>query len=208
MRIDRFAPWYRWVEYAAFGRALERRRFAFLDRIAGARRILILGEGDGRMLRRLRRIAPQAEIEVIETSAAMIELARRRAADSPRVSFRLEDARSVPLPDSHYDAVVTMFFLDCFDESELRGLIQKIKRAMAPGAMWIVSEFAIPAQGWRRLHAMVWIRTMYRFFGAVSGLRVTTLPPIDRLLAEANLQSLERAEERWGLIRSEIFRKR
>jgi hypothetical protein len=87
-------------------------------------------------------------------------------------------------------------------------LIQKIKRAMAPGATWIVSEFAIPAQGWRRLHAMVWIRTMYRFFGAVSGLRVRTLPPIDRLLAEANLRSIEREEERWGLIRSEIFRKR
>ena len=34
MLIDRFAPWYRWVEYLTFGRALERRRFAFLNRLA------------------------------------------------------------------------------------------------------------------------------------------------------------------------------
>jgi ubiquinone/menaquinone biosynthesis C-methylase UbiE len=208
MQIDRFAPWYRWVEYAAFGRALERRRFAFLHRLAGARQILILGEGDGRMLQRLLRVAPQAQIDVIETSAAMIDLARRRAVDSPRVSFRLGDARRVPFPDSPYDAVVTMFFLDCFDEAELRALIPKIERAMAPRAMWIVSEFAIPAHGWRRLHAMVWIWIMYRFFGAVSGLRVRALPPIERLLAEANLLSSEREEERWGSIRSQIFRKR
>ena len=208
MQIDRFAPWYRWVEYAAFGRAVERRRFAFLNRLAGARRILVLGEGDGRVLQRLLRIAPQAKIDVIETSAAMIGLACRRTANSPRATFRLEDARRAPFPDSHYDAVVTMFFLDCFDEAELRVLIPKIERAMAPGALWIVSEFAIPAQGWRRLHAMVWIWIMYRFFGAVSRLRVRTLPPIDRLLAEANLHSSGREEERWGLIRSEIFRKR
>jgi hypothetical protein len=79
---------------------------------------------------------------------------------------------------------------------------------MAPRAMWIVSEFAIPAQGWPRLHAMAWIWTMYRFFGAVSGLRVRALPPIDRLLAEANLLSSEREGERWGSIRSQILRKR
>ena len=30
MNIGRLAPFYRWIEYAAFGRALERRRFALL----------------------------------------------------------------------------------------------------------------------------------------------------------------------------------
>ena len=49
MNIDRLARWYRWIEYASFGRALERRRFAFLDRLATAHDILVLGEGDGRI---------------------------------------------------------------------------------------------------------------------------------------------------------------
>lgn len=207
MRIGRFAPWYRWVEYAAFGRALERRRFAFLHRLSAARRILILGEGDGRALARLLTAAPHAEIEVIEASDRMIELARARAGDSPRVHFRREDARTAPLPDSRYDAIVVMFFFDCFGEAELRALIQKTDRAMAPGALWMVSDFALPPRGWRRRHAAAWIRIMYRFFAAVSGLRVRALPPIDRLLAEAGLRSLEREEERWGLIRSEVLRR-
>ena len=52
MKIGRLARWYRWIEYAAFGRVLERRRFAFLPHIASARHMLILGEGDGRTLER------------------------------------------------------------------------------------------------------------------------------------------------------------
>ena len=53
MNADRIASGYRWLEYAAFGLALEQARFDFLSRAAGARRVLILGEGDGRFLARL-----------------------------------------------------------------------------------------------------------------------------------------------------------
>ena len=52
MNADRIARSYRWLEYAAFGVALERARFDFLRCAAEARRVLILGEGDGRFLAR------------------------------------------------------------------------------------------------------------------------------------------------------------
>ena len=76
MNADGLAAWYRWIEYAAFGRALERSRFEFLNRLAGARRILILGEGDGRTLSSLSRVAGEARIDLVELSAGMIALAR------------------------------------------------------------------------------------------------------------------------------------
>ncbi len=50
VNCDRIARWYRWIEYAGFGRALERRREAFLDDVSDARRVLALGDGDGRAL--------------------------------------------------------------------------------------------------------------------------------------------------------------
>ena len=207
MNIDRFARWYRWVEYAAFGRALERRRFAFLDRLANARRVLILGEGDGRALARLLVVAPQAQIDVLELSGEMIQLARRRAKNSDRIRFRLENALTASWPEDQYDGLMTFFFLDCFHEAEARCLVQRLAGAMAPGALWLVSEFAIPERGWRRRHAKLWISTMYKFFGVVSGLRVCTLPPIEKLLQEAGLRRLALEEERWGLIRSEVWSK-
>lgn len=207
MNVDRFAPWYRWVEYGAFGLALERRRAAFFDRLGGARRVLVLGEGDGRALGRLLEAAPLAEIDVVEISGAMIGLARRRTGAPGRVRFRQEDARSAVFDAGGYDAVVTMFFLDCFEAAELREMVGRLAAAMKPGALWIVGEFGVPERGWRRRHARAWLWTMYRFFGAVSGLRTRELPPVEELLSGAGLERREREEERWGLIRSEIWRK-
>lgn len=204
MKIGWFAPFYRWVEYAAFGRALERRRYAFLDRLAGARRVLVPGEGDGRAVARLLAVAPEAEMEVVELSAEMIELARRRVGGSGRVRFRQESVNEAAL-DGSFDAVVTLFVLDCFSEEEARGLIGRVRARLEPGALWVVAEFAVPECGWRRWHARLWIAVMYAFFGAVTGLRVRAVPPYGKLLEEAGFERVALEEERCGLIRSEVW---
>jgi SAM-dependent methyltransferase len=205
MKIGRLAPYYRWIEYCVFGRALERLRFAFLDRVAGARRILILGEGDGRVLSMLLILAPQAQFEVVEVSPEMIALARRRTGNSERIRFLCHDARTVEWPPGAYDAVLTMFFLDCFTEVDARRLIQRIAGALKPQALWLVSEFAIPGRAWRRWHAQIWIGAMYLFFGAVTGLRVRSLPPVQKLISEAGMRSVERKETRAGLMISAVY---
>jgi len=205
MNIDPIARWYRWIEYAAFGRALERRRFAYLDRLSDARRVLILGEGDGRVLERLLAVAPAAEFDVIEMSAEMIALARARIGNSARVRFLQQDALTHQLPATNYDGVVTLFFLDCFNEGDLRRVINKIKNAIEDDGIWLVTDFAIPEAGWLRWHARLWIRTMYLFFGATTGLHVRSLPPIAKILQEAGLRRSEYSTERGGLIRSEVW---
>jgi ubiquinone/menaquinone biosynthesis C-methylase UbiE len=207
MQIGRMARWYRWIEYAAFGRALERRRFAFLPRTAGAGRILTLGEGDGRTVERLLAIAPQARIEAVELSAEMIDLAQRRAGDSGRVSFQYGNALTYRWPAEWFDAVVTNFFLDCFTEAELGPLVRHLAATLKPEGIWIVGEFAIPPRGWRRLHARLWIWTMYRFFGIATGLRARRLPAIARLMREAGMTRVEYEEERAGLMVSEVWRR-
>ena len=97
MNCDRIARWYRWIEYAGFGRALEQRREAFLKDVSDARRILALGDGDGRALAALLEAAPHACVDYIDVSARMLELARARAG-SERVNYRCEDARTAALP--------------------------------------------------------------------------------------------------------------
>lgn len=205
MDADRLAPFYRSVEYAAFGRALHRARFALLDRLAGAQRILVLGEGDGRTLQRLLTIAPRAQIDVVDSSASMIALARARIGNTDRVRFFHHDAALVPLPAGTYDGVVTNFFLDCFTEPALQSLLQGIGRSLASQATWIVSDFAIPDGGLRRLHARVWIWTMYRFFRITTGLRAHELPPIQHSLSQIGLRSGEIHQQRGGMIFSQVW---
>jgi SAM-dependent methyltransferase len=92
MNADRLARYYRWIEYAAFGSALERSRAAFVHRLAGTRRVLVLGEGDGRALKQMLAAAPGTRFDVIEASAEMIAFARDHIGVSDRVSFYCQDA--------------------------------------------------------------------------------------------------------------------
>jgi ubiquinone/menaquinone biosynthesis C-methylase UbiE len=197
MNADPLARWYRLIEYCAFGRALERSRLKHLDSLSNSRKILVLGEGDGRLLAHLVNIAPQASIDVVETSSEMIRLAQAR---TPNVNFIQQDARDIQFPDATYDAVVTCFFLDCFTEDHARLLVNRLARALNPGGLWLVTDFAIPPHGWRRWHATVWVWTMYRFFQLTTNLKTGRLPPIDQLLSEAGLQRTALYEGRGGLI--------
>lgn len=199
MNCDRIAALYRWMEYAAFGRALERRRAAFLGEVSGARRVLALGDGDGRALAAFVAAAPQARVDYVDASAKMLELARARAGTN-RGNYRQADARVLPLGDSEYDVVVTHFFLDCFSGPELDRLVEKIARSAAPSARWIISEFR-PAT----FFAKLLIAGMYAFFRRATGLATRRLadhhPPLTR--QGFHLQRVERA---WGgMLASELW---
>jgi SAM-dependent methyltransferase len=207
MKIGRLAQWYRWIEYAAFGRTLERSRFEFLPKLSEARRVLVLGEGDGRTLARLLALAPQAHFHVTELSPEMILLASARTGNVDRITFDCGDALLANWPSACCDAIVTHFFLDCFAENDARRLIRNLATALRPGGIWLIGEFAIPRKGWRRLHAQIWIGTMYRFFGITTRLRTKALPPIEDLMREAGMERIARRDRRAGLIVSEIWRR-
>jgi ubiquinone/menaquinone biosynthesis C-methylase UbiE len=205
MKIGWLAGWYRWIEYAAFGAALERRRFAHLQSLAGAHEVLILGEGDGRTLARLLHIAPTARFEVVEASPEMIRLEKRRANHSSRVHYRCGDAAGMSWQAHRFDAIVTHFFLDCFTQAEAGPLIHRLTDSLAPDGIWLIAEFEIPRNGWPRIHAQAWIWLMYRFFRLATGLRPQTLPPIAKLLNAAGMKRIEREETRAGMLISEAW---
>lgn len=206
MNADRIARLYRWVEYAAFGRELERCRTDHLFAAVHARRVLILGEGDGRFLAALVRVNPHASIDVVDASREMLRLAAGRIDANERVRFR-QSAENLAGP---YDLIVTNFFLDCLTGHEAAEWIERIARVLEPGGQWIVGEFQEHRgqSGWRRLHAWVWIRTMYLFFRITTGLETRVIPNFERQLEAAGLHEKSRKTRRFGLIVSQLWIKR
>ncbi len=195
MNCDRIAGYYRWLEYAGFGRALERRREAFLNVVADARRVLVLGDGDGRALVALLRAAPSARIDYVDLSARMLELARTRAGDF-RVAYRHDDALTTPLPSAEYDLIVTHFFLDCFAEEDQARLLARVSCAATPRARWLVSEFRNPG---------LLVRALYLFFHAATGLKTRRLVDHHPLFERSGFR-LARSESAWhGLLTSELW---
>jgi ubiquinone/menaquinone biosynthesis C-methylase UbiE len=187
MNCDAIAPWYRWFEYLGFGRALERRREAFLRDVTSARRVLVLGDGDGRALAALLRANSQATVDYIDLSARMLELAQMRVGEQ-RVVYHHADALTIPLPDAEYDLVVTHFFLDCLDASGQERLVERMRRALSPGGRWLVSEFC---------KAGMFVALLYAFFRLTTGLHTRELADYRTLFRRHGFR-LERSESAWG----------
>ena len=213
MNCDPIARVYRWLEYVSFGRALQRRRQAFLPQVAGARRVLMLGDGDGRFLAAFLRHNSPAEVDSVDSSARMLALARARVvrcigaeAAERQVRFHHADASAWRAAEGvGYDRIVAPFFLDCFAENELAGIVASAAGAAAPEARWLVSEFRQPANGPAAWRARAWLRCLYAAFAWSTGLKVRHLPNYRQHL-EAHGFVLERqAITEWGLLTSELW---
>jgi tRNA (cmo5U34)-methyltransferase len=161
LNCDSIARWYRWLEYAAFGGALRRRREAFLFELGDPKTVLVLGDGDGRFLQVFCALYPNARVDAVDSSERMIELARARVGD--RVGFHYLDARE--FAGGEYDLAVAHFFFDCFKEDELAALLGKVR-----AKNWLVSEFRNTRWSWPLM------RGLYFFFRMTTGLGVSALP--------------------------------
>jgi SAM-dependent methyltransferase len=198
LNCDLIAPWYRWLEYGAFGRELERRRRHFLSAASRARRALVLGDGDGRFLARLIRGNSQLRADYVDSSARMLALARRRAGED-RVTYRHADARAFVLPAGEYDFVATHFFFDCFEEHDGADLARRVAAGTTDDAVWLVSEFRQPR--W----APALLRGLYLFFRVTTGLRTRRLVDHRPLLAQCGFRLAEEHTSRLGLLASEMW---
>ena len=100
------------------------------------RRILDLGTGDGRLLALLMIDRPMAEGVALDFSPTMLDAARRRFRDAPRVEVVSHDLDE-PLPDlGTFDAVVSSFAIHhCTDERK-RELYREIHGLLEPGGVF------------------------------------------------------------------------
>jgi SAM-dependent methyltransferase len=209
--FDRLAGVYRWLEWLTFGPWLYRARCAWLAEAERARRALIFGDGDGRFTARLLRTNPNVTVQAIDASPAMLRALRRRAGgNANRLDCRVMDARRwEPVPESAtdraFDLVITHFFLDCLTTAEVAALAARVRAAAAPGALWIVSEFAIPPNGFGRWFARPLVGALYLAFGRLTGLRMRRLPDHTAALASARFRLARRRTRLGGLLVSEIW---
>ncbi|MEA3093198.1 MAG: hypothetical protein QOJ04_4540 [Caballeronia sp.] len=211
MSFDFIAPAYRTLETVAFGGALQRARVACLDEIGLPRRALIVGEGNGRFLCELLRRHPNIAVDCVDESQKMLELARQRIerrlpADAARVRFLRHDIKSWTPPEASYDLIVTHFFLDCFSEARIVDIVNRLSRAATPNATWLLADFSVPAQGFARIRAGLWLAAMYRFFQFTAGIEATELDDPSRFLRGVGFALARQHLFRSGMVKSELWR--
>jgi SAM-dependent methyltransferase len=208
--FDPVARAYRWLEYLSFGPFLSRARFQFVPRLLHARRALVLGDGDGRFVARLLQLNSQVSVDAVDSSARMLRLLERRVRRLgpqayQRLSVHQADALHFEPPATDYDLVVTHFFLDCFSEREVEILLRAVVPHLAAGALWAISDFAIPPTGPASVFARLVVEFLYRAFHLLTGLRVRRLPQYSALFRDAGFSLLDRRSRLGGLLLSELW---
>ncbi len=205
--FDPLAPLYRWMEIFSFGPLLARCRFQFLAQSLPLKSVLVLGDGDGRYTQRLLQSNPQVQVTAVDGSRAMLAALQQRAAAvgaTDRLTVLQRDLRSFT-PDGCYDGVVTHFSLDCLQESEVEQLVARVVRTLAPGALWVVSEFAIPAGRAKAAAARAIVGALYFAFRLMTGLGTRRLPDYAAILARHGFERLGAVPRLGGLLTAELW---
>jgi SAM-dependent methyltransferase len=206
VNFDPVASPYRWLEYLAFGPLLERCRGAQLAHLAGARRALLLGDGDGRFLAQLLAANPGLAADVVDSSPAMLRILARRIGNANRIRLHHADALEWN-PSGSYDLIISHFFLDCFFVDQLEHLFDRVLPHALPGAQWVISEFAIPRNAVAAYAARGIIALLYRSFGLLTGLPVRALPDYTTPLLRRGLVPSNERRYLAGLLCSQVWTK-
>lgn len=182
---DRLAPFYGLLEHLILGKNLQACRAAFLEELAASGRMLIIGEGHGRMLQALLRRNPRCRVDVLEPSDAMIRLARARLRRGgsdflSRTTFLPERwERFEPDSDPLYDAVLLPFLMDLFEAPAQADLAQRLTRWVRPGGQALLMDFSVARQN------CLLQRCLYRGARWTTGLEVRRLADYGMAMSRA-----------------------
>jgi ubiquinone/menaquinone biosynthesis C-methylase UbiE len=215
MSYSSIARFYKLIESVTIGRPLLDARVAHLDRLVEGPEVqhaLLVGEGNGSFLLPFAQRFPGTEITVIDESAEMLKIAQARiesaGIDTARMTFCQADMTTEQLPEGRYDLIVTLFFFDNFDASTVRQIVPVLERASTPKAQWLLSDFQVPASGWQRLRAQVWLSILYVFFRWAAAIPARSVPQTEAILAATSFQQTLRSTFSAELLYSSLYQRR
>jgi SAM-dependent methyltransferase len=125
---------------------------ALLEHVpAGARRVLDLGSGDGRLLALVLAHCPQAAGVALDFSPTMLDRLRARFGGDPRIRI-VAHSLDHPLPDlGTFDAIVSSFAIHHVAHARKRALYAEVFERLTAGAVFCNLEHVSSPTG--RLHA-------------------------------------------------------
>ncbi|MGB0371373.1 MAG: class I SAM-dependent methyltransferase [Opitutales bacterium] len=206
-RFGRLTAVYRLLERLWMGDGLEQMRLCFLEKpeLQRARKILILGEGDGRFLKAAMGRLPNARFTVVDMSEKMLERARTRlnGDELRRVEFVCADALQWTFERDLVDGLVLHCFLDCFDAETLKAHLPRWLATVVPGGWVWIGDFVEPSGlglRWLRL------RVLYGFFGFITGIQARRVYDVAHIMRESGFGQVVRESVARGVCASTLYK--
>ena len=106
---------------------------------ARAKTIVDLGAGSGLLTDLIRDRFPQAQIHLFDFSVPMLELARQRLGDDPKLTFICADYVAEPLPQQ-VCSVVSSLSIHHLDDAGKRDAFRKVHGSLKPNGVFINAD--------------------------------------------------------------------
>lgn len=185
MQYNLIASYYDWIGKRVFGNNLSIAQCTNVEALLRCSKLLIVGGGTGIVLKELQRLGYNGRIDYADISSGMIGRASKREV-TMEIEFYQCDIRS--LDQSGYDGVHMAFFLDQFNEQQLREILNVLRSKLVDDSPMVVTDF-VRAHGW---FYRLLLFGMYRFFRIMAGIPARELPPWQELVLESGWTQTKR----------------
>jgi tRNA (cmo5U34)-methyltransferase len=196
--FNRLAPIYDSLALLVIGKDIRTSQLHFLNHLKEKKELLILGGGTGWILPFILEMNPNLLIDYVELSSKMIDKAKSIVKGNSNVRFI--EGTEANIPSKKYDSLITNFYLDLFNDEQIKFVIKKIMGSMATNSCWIATDFVSNKKSHK---IMLWI--MYRFFSFATGLKTTSLPAWEQGLENEGGKLTAAQMNSSGFIKSVIF---
>ena len=173
MQFDFAATYYDALAKLVFGNLLKEAKFLFLNGIIDGSKVLIIGGGTGASLDYLLSHKRALQIDYVESSFNMIEVAKQRVDGDRAVNFIHK-----PFEDftgDGYDYIITEFFFDLFESDVISGHLLHISKCLKISGKWINTDF----KNVRILRYRLLLKLMYLFFYLVANVKARSLQNLE-----------------------------
>lgn len=144
LAIDKYrfiAPFYDLIAKLIFFNRIQRAQISLNSYLKNQNKVLILGGGTAKFLKQYQ-INSRQQIDYIDASKTMLELAKKNTKYHSQISYINGDFLSIP--KTKYDCIVCHFFLDLFEVKELDKALSIINLHLENNGILLVADFNPP----------------------------------------------------------------
>lgn len=102
--------------------------------------LLDIGAGTGLFSEMVLHKYPQAQIELIDISSDMLQIAKERLKSYPKVTFTQADINDIKIEHCKYDAVVSSLAIHHLADTDKKNIYRKIFHGLKAGGIFIHAE--------------------------------------------------------------------
>lgn len=194
------APVYDRIVKLVFGNQVLLSQTYFLDQLPEEGNVLFIGGGAGKALKKIVELKPKLSIDYIDSSLRMIQKSQNAVAPfSHQVSFIHGTEKNIP--KQRYDAILTFFYLDLFEEDKIKQVVKLLASSLKPKGHWFIADFYPPKSKLARILEI----SMFLFLKITTNIEASKIHDISSIFEEKRFALINKRDFFYDFIFSRIY---